>query len=80
MRPTLRAAGIQVSHDTVWRFLRREGKTFKKTLVASEQDRTKVARFRASWKTHQHRVDPRRLVFVDETWVKTNMNPNPRLV
>lgn len=26
----LKAAGIDVSHDTVWRFLRREGKTFKK--------------------------------------------------
>ena len=26
----LKAAGIVVSHDTVWRFLRREGKTFKK--------------------------------------------------
>jgi transposase len=26
----LKAAGINVSHDTVWRFLRREGKTFKK--------------------------------------------------
>lgn len=26
----LRAAGIEVSHDTVWRFLRGEGKTFKK--------------------------------------------------
>jgi putative transposase len=26
----LKAAGIDVSHDTVWRFLRSEGKTFKK--------------------------------------------------
>lgn len=26
----LKAAGIVVSHDTVWRFLRAEGKTFKK--------------------------------------------------
>jgi transposase len=32
-----------------------------------------VARFRARWKTHQHRLDPDRLVFIDETWVKTNM-------
>jgi transposase len=41
--------------------------------MASEQDRPKVARFRARWKTHQHRLDPERLVFIDETWVKTNM-------
>jgi putative transposase len=26
----LKAAGINVSHDTVWRFVRSEGKTFKK--------------------------------------------------
>lgn len=26
----LKASGIDVSHDTVWRFLRSEGKTFKK--------------------------------------------------
>jgi len=32
-------------------FLRSEGKTFKKTLVASEQDRPRMARFRARWKT-----------------------------
>ncbi|WP_321381494.1 IS630 family transposase [Rhizobium sp.] len=70
----LKAAGISVSHDTIWRFLRSEGKTFKKnTGGASEQDRPKVARFRARWKTHQHRLDPDRLVFIDETWVKTNM-------
>lgn len=25
------------------------------------------------WRRHQHRLDPRRLVFIDETWVKTNM-------
>ena len=35
--------------------------------------RPKVARFRERWKTHQHKLDPARLVFVDETWVKTNM-------
>jgi transposase len=41
--------------------------------MASEQDRPKVARRRAQWKAHQHKIDPGRLVFVDETWVKTNM-------
>lgn len=45
----------------------------QKTLLASEQDRPKVARFRTRWKTHQHRLDPDRLVFINETWVKTNM-------
>jgi transposase len=32
-----------------------------------------VARRRAQWKRYQGRVDPTRLVFIDETWAKTNM-------
>ena len=32
-----------------------------------------MARKRDRWKRHQSRLDPRRLVFVDETWAKTNM-------
>ena len=42
---------------------------------ASEQDRPDVARRRARWRQHQSRVDPERLVFIDETWAKTNMAP-----
>jgi transposase len=32
-----------------------------------------VKRHRLRWRSHQHRVDPSRLVFIDETWAKTNM-------
>jgi transposase len=32
-----------------------------------------VARRRAQWKKYQGRLDPARLVFIDETWAKTNM-------
>ena len=32
-----------------------------------------MARRRARWKRHQHKLDPSRLVFIDETWAKTNM-------
>jgi len=42
---------------------------------ASEQDRPDVARRRAQWRQYQNRVDPERLVFIDETWTKTNMAP-----
>jgi transposase len=28
---------------------------------------------RARWTSYQHRIDPSRLVFIDETWTKTNM-------
>jgi len=49
------------------------GSRLKKTLHASEQDRPDIARRRIRWKAHQGRLDPRRLVFIDETWAKTNM-------
>src|SRR5271154_6194904 len=45
----------------------------KKSLRASEQDRPDVARRRERWKARQATIDPRRLVFIDETWAKTNM-------
>ena len=32
-----------------------------------------MARKRERWKRYQGRIDPARLVFVDETWAKTNM-------
>jgi transposase len=42
-------------------------------LFAAEQDRPDVARHRLRWKKYQGRIDPDRLVFIDETWAKTNM-------
>ena len=42
---------------------------------ATEQTRPAVARNRLRWRRYQDRIDPRRLVFIDETWVKTNMAP-----
>jgi putative transposase len=47
----------------------------KKTALASEQDRPDVARRRAQWHRYQSRIDARSLVFLDETWTKTNMAP-----
>jgi len=44
-------------------------------VVAGERDRPDVARRRAQWIKYQDRVDPSRLVFIDETWTKTNMAP-----
>ena len=44
-------------------------------MLASEQDRPDVARRRAQWRRLQPRIDPARLVFIDETWTKTNMAP-----
>jgi transposase len=47
----------------------------KKTLLALEQARADIARRRQRWRARQARFDPRRLVFIDETWIKTNMAP-----
>ena len=42
-------------------------------MVASERDRPDVARRRTQWRRYQDRIAPERLVFIDETWTKTNM-------
>src|ERR1700758_5141509 len=47
----------------------------KKTLFAVEQGRSDVAHRRRRWRSWQARLVPRRLVFIDETWIKTNMAP-----
>jgi hypothetical protein len=44
-------------------------------LYAEEATRPDVARKRRWWKKIQARIAAARLVFIDETWVKTNMAP-----
>ena len=45
----------------------------KKSLRAAEQDRPDVAKARAEWCENQPKLDAGRLIFIDETWTKTNM-------
>jgi transposase len=40
---------------------------------ASEQDRPDVAERRTRWRVEQLHLDPTKLIFIDETWCKTNM-------
>jgi transposase len=40
---------------------------------AAEQDRPDVAEGRTRWREEAPALDPTRLVFIDETWTKTNM-------
>ena len=75
LKAELALRGVHVSRNTVWQFLRHEGLCFKKTLFALEQARTDIARRRRRWKAVQGSLDPRRLVFIDETRIKTNMTP-----
>jgi transposase len=45
----------------------------KKVLRAAEQSRPDVVQRRSAWRLRQSGLKPERLVFIDETWVKTNM-------
>ncbi len=45
----------------------------KKTLIAAEQDREDVQRKRQEWRQTQGEFSPEKVVFIDETWAKTNM-------
>ncbi len=44
-------------------------------MLASEQERRDAARRHEQWRARQGQVAPARLVFIDETWTKTNMAP-----
>ena len=64
----------QLDVGTLCRALKKLKLTLKtKVLKASEQDRPDVAVRRADWKVWQVGLAPERLVFLDETWAKTNM-------
>ena len=45
----------------------------KKTLISQEIDRSDVVEKRFRWRAGQDQIDSDRLVFIDETWAKTNM-------
>ena len=45
----------------------------EKTLRAAEQDRPDVAEARAAWRAELAGIDPRRLVFLDETGIDTRL-------
>ena len=45
----------------------------KKTLRAAEQDRADIAEARRAWRELQPKLNVAKLVFLDETWTKTNM-------
>jgi hypothetical protein len=62
-----------VDYRSVWSFAHVEKLSFKKPVVAGERERPGVARRRTQWTKYQRRIEPERLVFIDETWTKTNM-------
>ena len=66
--------GLSFGYGTVWRFLARHRITRKKkTGHASEQEREDVEASREAWFEGQLDLDPRKLVFIDETSISTSM-------
>jgi transposase len=53
--------------------LKRLAMSSKKTLKASEQEREDIAKSRDEWQEFQKIVDAHRLIFLDESGMKTNM-------
>jgi transposase len=45
----------------------------KKSLRAAEQDRADIVQAREEWRAFRPDLNPEHLVFIDETWAKTNM-------
>jgi transposase len=65
---------VSASTGLMWKTLAGLDLTFKKkSLRAAEQDRPDVTKARAEWRQKQPSLTPSKLVFIDETWTKTNM-------
>lgn len=71
----LAGRGLKVDYHSVRHFVHAEKLSLKKSVVAGERDRPDVARRRAQWTKYQDRVEAERLVFIDETWTRTDMAP-----
>ena len=72
----LAATGTKADPASLSRFLIRNGYRFKKTLLAAEQDRPDIKPAREEWATVRQprmRLEPHRLVFLDETGTTTKM-------
>ncbi len=75
------ALGIKVGRSAVARFLLHLQLTFKKKpcMPPGRSARTSSpstgSGARAAWREMQKSLDPRRLVFIDETWASTSMAP-----
>ena len=70
------ATGTKADPASISRWLIRNGYRFKKTLLASEQDRPDVKQARDEWtalRQPRMRLEPHRLVFIDETGTTTKM-------
>jgi transposase len=71
-----RRGGFSCSLKTLWRAVRRRSLTFKKkSLHADQRDRPDVQSKRRAFRRKIRKIEPKRLVFVDETGITTAMTP-----
>ena len=71
-----RRGGFTCSLKTLWLALRRRRLTFKKkSLHADQRDRPDVQKKRRAFRRRVRKIEPKRLVFVDETGITTAMTP-----
>jgi hypothetical protein len=75
LKAELAERGINTLASMVRLFVRAKGLSFKKTILPAKPDRPDIARMRARWIALQGKINPGRLVLLDETWVKTNIAP-----
>jgi transposase len=73
IKAVLATERVTVGRSSISRFLHHLKLRFKKSLRAAEQDRPDVAAARKALQTQQLRLDPKRLVFIDETSVSTTI-------
>ena len=67
--------GLNVDYHTVWDFVTPRSSVIKKDADCRRARSPRRARRRAQWSKYRERIAPSRLVFIDETWTKTNMAP-----
>jgi len=62
----LAGRGLKVDYRSVWEFVHAEKLSFKKNRSGWRARPSDVARRRAQWAKYQDRIEPERLVFIDE--------------
>lgn len=65
--------GVKADAGMLSRFYNRRGISFKKSVHASEQLRPDIVDARAVWRVVQPMIASRRLIFLDETGITTNL-------
>ena len=69
------ALGINCALSVIYRALAKLGYTLKKELSANERNKEEIRQEREKWNNWKEGADMDRLVFLDETGVRTNFAP-----